>query len=402
MMGPLSELRVLDLAWVVAGPLIGRTLADFGATVIRVESAKRIETARLIGPFPDGRTDPQKSLLFENCNANKLGLVLNLADACARAVVLDLVRWADVVTESFAPGQMDKFGLSYDVLRAINPGIIMISTSLMGQSGPHAAFAGFGNMGAAMAGYQLLVGNRDEEPIGPFGPYTDFVGPRFSLFALLAALDHRDRTGAGCFLDVSQAEAGIQFLAPQIAAHSVDGRLPQADGNRDIAMAPNGVFRTGDGKWIAITVRSDEEWVRFATVVNAADLTANPLFADLAGRKAHEDGIEATVADWAASRAASAIEFLLQAQDIPAHIVVDSADFLADPHLDARGHFVRLPHPLMGETLFEAARFNLSDTPATYRRSAPTFGRDRDHVLQHVLRYDKDRIAELVAADIFV
>jgi crotonobetainyl-CoA:carnitine CoA-transferase CaiB-like acyl-CoA transferase len=261
----LGDLKVLDLAWVVAGPLIGRSLADYGATVVRVETASRTDTARLMGPFPGGKTDWQRSALYDTCNTGKLGLCLDLGQEAAREVVRDLVRWADVVVESFAPGQMARWGLGAEALRAVNPSLIGLSTSLMGQTGPLAAFGGFGNLGAAVAGYQGIVGREGALPIGPFGPYTDYVGPRFALVALLAALDHRRRTGEGCWLDVSQAEAGVQFLSAEIAQGAAKGRHPQAIGNRDLRYAPHGVFPcAGEDTWVAVVARDDAEWARLA------------------------------------------------------------------------------------------------------------------------------------------
>lgn len=265
---PLEGLRVLDFAWAVAGPVIGRALADFGAAVVRVESSKRIETARMMGPFPGGKLDPQKSGLYENCNAGKLGLTLNLASEEGRAIVRDLVRdWADVVVESFSPGQMGDWSLGYDALRQLKPDLIMVSTSLMGQTGPWTSFSGFGNVGAAISGYQAIVGWPDAPPVGPFRPYTDFTGPRFALVSLLAALDHHRRTGEGCWLDVSQAESGIQFQAPYIARCAATGEVVTPQGNRDAQMAPNGVFAClplppNEEGWVAITARSDREWQR--------------------------------------------------------------------------------------------------------------------------------------------
>ncbi len=258
---PLQGVKVLDLAWVVAGPLIGRSLADYGATVVRIESSRRVETARLMGPFPNGVFDVQQCVLYENTNAGKLGLALDLRRPEAQGVVRDLAAWADIAVESFTPGQMAKWGLDYGVLSGINPSLIMVSTSLMGQSGPYAGYSGYGNHGAAIAGFQNIVGPKGGPPVGPFGPYTDFVAPRFGLVAVLAALDHQRRTGEGCYLDISQAEAGMQFLAPQIADASVTGRSLGCEGNRDVGMAPHGVYRSlGWDNWVAIAVRDDAEW----------------------------------------------------------------------------------------------------------------------------------------------
>jgi len=213
---PLQDLNVLDFSWVVAGPAVGRALADFGATVIRIETTNKIDTARLIGPFHDGITGPEHSALYGNVNAGKYGMTLDMSNEKAREVVLDLVRWADIVVESFSPGVMKKWGLDYETLRAVNPTLIMLSTSILGNTGPYSKFAGFGNLGSAMSGIMNIAGWPDEPPKGPFGPYTDFVGPRFSLVMVLSALDHARRTGEGCYIDLSQVETGIHFIAQGI------------------------------------------------------------------------------------------------------------------------------------------------------------------------------------------
>ena len=425
---PLEGLKVLDLAWVVAGPVIGRALADYGATVVRVESSQRVDTTRVMGPFPGGRIDTQQSALFENCNAGKLGMTLDLTTPAAQQVVRDLAKWADVVVESFSPGQMQRWGLGYEALREGNPGLVMLSTSLMGQTGPFAAFAGFGNIGAAMAGFQQLVGWPGELPIGPYGPYTDYVGPRFGIVALLAALDHRRRTGEGCHLDISQAEAGMQFLAPQIADYSVTGRVAGHTGNRDPQMAPHAVFRclgTADSgavardrwvggaesqpprqpsveftAWVAIAVRSDAEWRACAALVGGEALADDPRFATLVQRKANEEALEAILADWIATRGAQEIVESLQWLGVPAHVVASSLDTVEDPQLIAREHFVGLAHPLMGGSTVETTRYRLSETPGGPVRSGPTTGRDNAQVLRELLGYGEDEITALQDAGV--
>jgi crotonobetainyl-CoA:carnitine CoA-transferase CaiB-like acyl-CoA transferase len=396
---PLQGLKVFDLAWVVAGPLVGRTLADFGATVVRVESSQRLDTARVLGPFPNGETDIQASVAYENCNAGKLGLTLDLGREDARAVARDLVAWADVVIESFVPGQMARFGLDYPHLKAINPSVILVSSSLMGQTGPNAQLTGFGNIGAALSGFQRLVGEPGETPFGPFGPYTDYVAPRFTLLALLAAIDQRRRTGEGRHLDVSQVEATVSLISPLLLDCQANGRIAEAQGNRDAQAAPNGVFRTrGPDRWVAITARDDRDWRRLASVMGDAALADDPRFASLKSRKQNEDALEAIVAAWTAGRDAEEVERTLQAQGVPAHVVANTHDVVADPQLAELGAFVRLPHPRFGETIFDAARFRMSATPARYERTAPTFGRDNTHVLAEILGYPQARIDELNAS----
>jgi crotonobetainyl-CoA:carnitine CoA-transferase CaiB-like acyl-CoA transferase len=412
---PLDGLKVLDLAWVVAGPVIGRMLADYGATVVRVESTKRVDTTRVMGPFPGGRIDTRQSALYENCNAGKLGITLDLASPGGQQVARDLAKWADVVVESFSPGQMRRWGLGYETLRESNPGLVMLSTSLMGQTGAYASFAGYGNIGAAMAGFQQLVGWPGELPIGPYGPYTDYVGPRFGIVALLAALDHRRRTGEGCHLDISQAEAGMQFLAPQIADYSVTGRVAAHEGNRDPQMAPHGVFRCrGDAPpgaierpappapgapapeaWVAIAARSDVEWLALAALVGGEELAGDPRFATLAQRKANEDALEAIVAGWAEQRDAAEIVESLQWLGVPAHRASSSLDMIEDPQLRGRGHFVGVAHPLMGTSWVEGSRYRLSETPGGPGRSAPMPGADNERVLRELLGYGDDEIETL-------
>ncbi|SDW66917.1 Crotonobetainyl-CoA:carnitine CoA-transferase CaiB [Albimonas donghaensis] len=397
--GPMQGLKVLDLAWVVAGPMIGRNLADFGATVIRVESSKRVETARNMGPFYGGVQDAQRSSLFGNCNASKFGLTLDLAQEDGRDVVRDLVKWADVVVESFAPGQMKRWGLGYDKLRELNPRLIMLSTSLMGQTGPWTALAGFGNIGAAMAGYQGLVGPQDGLPIGPYGPYTDYVGPRFGLAALLSALDWRRTSGEGCWLDIAQAEAGMQMLAPAIADYAATGRVAKAEANRDAQMAPHGVFPSlspegADPRFVAIAARTDAEWMALAGVMGLDDLAADPALATLEGRKAAEDMLEARISEWTSARSPEDAEAALQAAGAPAYVVATAADLGRDPQIAEQGHFVNVPG-YDWEVIVERCKMDLSETPARVARPAPTFGRDREKVLSEILGYDAARIEAL-------
>jgi crotonobetainyl-CoA:carnitine CoA-transferase CaiB-like acyl-CoA transferase len=273
----------------------------------------------------------------------------------------------------------------------------------MGQTGPYAGFAGYGNSGAALSGFQNLVGWPDRPPIGPFGPYTDYVGPRYSLVALLAAIDHHRRTGEGCYIDHSQAESGINFLAPAFLDYFASGRVAERQGNRDARMAPHGVFpcrppEGRDGSWVAIAVRDDDEWTRLAALIGGPELAADARFRSLDGRLAGEDDLEQIVGRWTSARGAAEVEAVLQAAGIPAHTVQRSADIVADPQLIHSGHFVALPHPLHGTTVVEASRYRLSRTPAVTDRSAPTFGRDTCAVLRDILGYDDQRIAALSEA----
>ena len=395
----LAGVKVLDLMWVVAGPSITRVMADFGATVVRVESSKRIDMVRTVLPYYNGQPAPENSAGYDNFNTGKLGMVLDLGREEGRAVIRDLAAWADIVAESFAPGVMAKLGLGYATLRARNPDLIMLSTCLFGQSGPLGQVSGIGTMGAALGGFVNLAGFPDGVPVGPFGAYTDYLAPRFALAALLAALDHRDRTGEGCSLDQSQTESALHFLTPTLLDYTVNGRVAQRDGNRDPAMAPHGVYPTrGEDRWIAIAVRDERDWERLCAVMRRPDLATDLRFADLAARKTHEDALDAIVAEWTRDYEGADLERVLLAQGAPAAVLRTTADALRDPQLQHRGHWVTFPDPVHGKRTVEATRFRLSATPARYVRSAPSFGRDTDPILRDILGYDDDRIALLAAS----
>ncbi|MEZ5676783.1 MAG: CoA transferase [Thalassovita sp.] len=395
---PLDHIKVLDLSWVVAGPMIGRNMADFGAQVIRIESRKKPEVARLTGPFPEGVRDLNKSGLYENCNAGKLGLSLDMSHPEAIAVVRDLAAKVDVVVESFAPGQMAKWGLGYDVLSADNPGLIMLSTSLMGQSGPWSSLAGFGNIGAAMSGLQNLVGRVGKDPVGPYGPYTDFVAPRVALPVLLAALEDRRKSGKGRSLDISQSEAGMQFIAQAFAMASATGISPVALGNSDPLVVPNECYPcaapTGETAWVAISVATDQEWQALCDATGA-DALADPAFKTLEGRKASEDAINAGLAAWCQDKTPNQAEAILQRAGVAAAVVASAKDLAEDAQLAAWGHFQTTPRTDGTPAHHESCRFQLSLTPAQVMRSAPEYGRDTRAVLAEWLHLDTARIDQL-------
>jgi crotonobetainyl-CoA:carnitine CoA-transferase CaiB-like acyl-CoA transferase len=401
---PLDGLKMLDLTWVVAGPVVGRSLADFGATVIRVESSVRTETARHMPPFHDGKPGVENSALYGTCNAGKLGVTLDLSTQAGREVVGDLIGWCDVVAEAFSPGLMRRWDLDYETLAARHPGLIMISSSINGQTGPAARLAGYGNVGAALSGYQAIVGWPGEPPIGPFGPYTDYVGPRFTLAVLLAALDNRRRTGEGCYIDISQVESGILFQSAELADYFAQGSVVERMGNADRQMAPHGVYPCQpDGsaeRFVAIAVRDDADWQRLAAALGRADLAAEDRLRTAPGRRACQGELDVAIAEWTRALPAEQVQERLQAAGVPAHVSSSSRDFCTDPQLEHRGHLIRLPHPLHGSTTVEGPRYLLSETPGRVSRAAPTLGQDNTRVLTQILGYGHDRVRELQEAGV--
>ncbi len=389
---PLSGLKVLDVFWVVAGPGATRMLADYGATVVHVESSKRLDMVRNVPPYVDGVSEPERAACHHSTNANKLNVCLDLGGEAGRRVLEDLIRWADVFTESFAPGVIVRMGFGYEAVRALNPDIIMISSSLMGQTGPWRSYAGYGNSAAAVTGFHALTGQPEGPPTGCFGPYTDFTSVRFNALAILAAVDHRRRTGRGQYIDMAQGEAALQFLAPACLAYLRQGKVSRACGNRDPNMAPHGVYPTlGDDRWIALAVRSDDDWQTLCRLLELNDLAT----LSLPERRARADELDAVISEWTSVREAQDIETALQTRGVPAHRVLDTLDLARDPQLLARGHFIEVPHRDFGHSAVESSRLLFSRTTARIPESAPWFGIHNRVVLGDLLGYDADRIEAL-------
>jgi crotonobetainyl-CoA:carnitine CoA-transferase CaiB-like acyl-CoA transferase len=389
---------VLDLFWVVAGPGATRMLADYGATVIHVESRNRLDMLRAVPPYIDAMPDPERTPGFHSTHANKLNVSLDLSTQEGRDVLADLIRWADVYGESFSPGVVQRMGFGYDAARALNPGIIMVSSSLLGQTGPWREYAGFGNLAGAVCGFYQLAGRPDAPPAGCFGPYTDFMGVRYNAIAILAALAHRDRTGEGQFIDMAQAEAALHFLAPAALDYLETNRPPRPQGNRDASMAPHGVYPArGADRWVAIAVRTDDEWQRLCRLAQWTDLANDPALATLEGRKRAEDRIDARVSAWTADRDAADIERELVQIGIAAHTLLDTHELLHDAQLQFRGHVHRIPHPQFGMTAIEGSRVLMSQSAAAQPTLAVSYGSHNAQVLGDILGYKEPRIAQLAA-----
>ncbi len=396
---PLAGVKILDFMWALAGPGSTRILADFGATVIRLESTTRLDVCRTLRPFLGGNPGSENSMIFHTTNAGKRMVTVDLATEAGRDMVRDLVAWADIVTESFSPGVMTALGLGYEQLRELKPDLIMLSTCLMGQTGPLARLAGYGNLAAAIAGFYELTGWPDRGPAGPFGAYTDYISPRYNAIAVLAALEHLRRTGQGQLIDLSQLEASLHFLTPLILDYTANGRLPSRIGNADLNFAPHGVYpASGQDLWVAISVETHEHWRALCDVLQQPTLADDARFADLERRLENSAALDAIVSEFTSKRDMFESERLLQARGVPGCAVQNSPELAADPQLAHRGYFVELPHPEGGHTTVERSRFRLSATPARADSNAPTMGDSNDWVMREVLGYDDERVTELIIA----
>jgi crotonobetainyl-CoA:carnitine CoA-transferase CaiB-like acyl-CoA transferase len=394
---PLEGVKIVDLMWAVAGPTATRVLADYGATIVRVESPTRIDASRTLRPFRGGQASPEGSALFHTLNVGKHMLTLDLATDAGRAVLWDLVRWADVLAESFSPQVMARLGFAFEDLARVNPGLVVLSTSLMGKTGPLNTFAGYGNMASAWCGFYEVAGWPDRNPAGPWGAYTDFIGARYNAIAVLAALEQSRRTGEGQHIDLAQAEASIHFLAPALLDYQLHGRIARRAGNRDPRMAPHGVYPVrGEDRWIAIAVEDDAQWRALCEVLGGVSL--GEALDTAAARRARAELLDERLARETAGWSGPDLEARLLAAGVPAALVLNGEDVARDPQLAARGHFIEIPHPEGGTTAIEGPRALLSESPAHPGREVPTLGRDNHQVLREILGYDDARCTEIVIA----
>jgi crotonobetainyl-CoA:carnitine CoA-transferase CaiB-like acyl-CoA transferase len=393
---PLAGIRVADFTWVWAGPHCTLQLAHLGAEVIRVESSTRPCVTRMLPPFADFKPGPNRSGYFNQYNQGKRSITLDLKRPDGLEVARRLCAASDVVVENFAAGVMDRMGLGYAHLRQASPGLIMISLSGYGASGPDSDKVSYGPAQVPLSGLSSLTGYRGHPPMHVGVSYGDPTGGLHGAVAVLAALLHRARTGVGQYIDLSQWETSIAVLGDAILAQTFMGHAPERDGNRVPHMAPHGVFRAaGDDRWIAITVQDDAAWVRLAALMARPDLANDPRFVTLEARKANEDALEALVTSWTAGETPEALTPRLQAADIPAFVAATNADIAGDPHLEVSGAFNRFEHPEVGVRQHLGAPWRLSASPAGVRTAAPCVGADTDVVLQSVCGYSAADIARL-------
>ena len=315
------------------------------------------------------------------------------------AVAHRLITWADVYTESFTPGTVDDLGIGYGTARSINPSIIMMSTCLMGQAGPAASFAGFGFHAGAIAGYYEITGWPDLAPDGPWTAYTDTVSPRFLAATIMAALDHRRRTGEGQYIDAAQLEMGLHFLAPQLIDYGLSGRSVTRKGNRSDFAAPHGAFPCqGDDQWCAITVENDQQWAGLRRAMGQPDWAKDERFDNTEGRLAHQDEIETNLSKWTQVQPPKTVMDTLLSEGVPAGVVQRSSDLQQDPQLAHRRFFRNLDHQEMGTVPYPGHQFRIRGYDSGPRSPAPLLGQHNEYVLKELLGMTDEEMIEAVIA----
>ncbi|MCY4058146.1 MAG: CoA transferase, partial [Gammaproteobacteria bacterium] len=370
---PFAGLKVADFSWVGVGPMIGKALADHGATVVRIESANRVDLLRTAPPFKDDEPGQDRSQFMANFNTSKLGMTIDLKNPGGPKLARRMADWADVVLESYSPGTMARFGLDWETLSANRDDLVMLSTSMRGQTGRERGYSGFGGQGACIAGLFALVGWPDRQPSGPWGAYTDFISPRFGISVLVAALMHRRRTGLGQYIDLAQIECGIRFIEPLILDYAATGRVAERLGQGSPSLDPHGVFPcAGEQRYVAVGVETAIERQCLAELLDGREL-----------------------ADWCVGRDAFEAAVELRRVGVPAYVVMRPSDLYEDPQLAHRGFFETLNHPVMGPTPYDGPATIYSRTPQRLRSPAPCLGQHNDEVLRDCLGMEVGEIEHL-------
>jgi crotonobetainyl-CoA:carnitine CoA-transferase CaiB-like acyl-CoA transferase len=386
----LAGVKVVVFGGFAAGPWIGKVMANHGATVIHVESGARPDGFRLqYPPFAGNRRGINRGGCFSYFNDSKHGITLDVKHPEGAALARRLTDWSDLVVENMRPGVMARLGLSYEQLKETNPGLVMISTCNMGQTGPRAHTPGFGSQLSALAGFCGLTGRADGPPMLLYGPYIDFIAALYGTCAALAALERRRRTGVGAYIDISQYECGLGFLAGALLDYHEHDRLAARLGNRDPGAAPHGAYVCADGVWIVLSCPSDAAFVGLAGVLEEPGWVADARFADLAARHEHAEALDERLAARLGRRDADAVVSALQAAGVRAHRVNDMRDLFADPQLVHRRTWRVRRHPEIGEQSYYYPGFELSRTPGEVTSAAPLLGADNERVFREFLGLDE-------------
>ena len=420
---PFEGLRVADFAWVGVGPTVSKYLADHGAEVIRIESSTYPEALRRVGPFVNDTPNIDGSGYYANFNSSKLCMSVNFKHPRGPELVRRLVAKCDVVTESYTPGTMARFGFDYESLSAGRDDLLMVSMPLYGQTGPWANYMGYGHVLQAASGFNHLTGWEDGPPIGTGIAYTDFLVPHFAAVAVIAALDYRRRTGKGQFIDFSQLEAGVHGLGTAILDWTANGHEQIRLGNHDMEAAPHNAYRCRDGRWVAVACATEKHWEGLKAALGRPEWCDMDRMRRRWQRLNEQKEIDRHLGYWFEdyTRAETEEEFqteegvegppvrkfttkqvveLFQSFGVPCGIVQSAEEMHADPQLAHRHHYWKLEHPYMGLRTYDAPAFRLSETPGELTKAAPMLGEDNAYVYKDLIGVSDDEFVDLMASGV--
>lgn len=398
---PLEGVKVVDLTWVWAGPHAAMQLAHLGADVVKVESSGRLDVTRQLGPWAAEVPGPNRSGYFNQYNLGKRSILLDLKHPEGVATLGAMLREADVVIDNMSVGALARLGFSYEELHRLNPRIVAVSMTGFGEWGPESERMAYGSLIDALSGVASSNG-------APGGGPTDFVmslpdptAGVHTAIATVAAVLRARRTGIGERVEVSMLEASVAAFPWPILYQSVTGDGPPVEGNRDELRAPHDVYRcAGTYEWVAVTVESDAQWRALCSVIGRADLAADPSLADLVGRRARADAIDAAIGAWTIGLTPAEAAAALRRAGVPAEAVLHVDGAFADHRLVERGLFIRLPHPEVGDRPLCGPAWVVTGHPMCATTAAPCLGAHTRVVLREWLGHDDAEIDRLEAAGV--
>jgi crotonobetainyl-CoA:carnitine CoA-transferase CaiB-like acyl-CoA transferase len=386
--GILSGLRILDFTWLLAGPYATRILADFGAEVIKVQSRRT-----------SGGVESNLTGFFNHWNRNKQSITLDMSYLEAREIVLKLTKISDVVIENFSPRVMSNWELNYEKLKEVRPDLIMVSMSGMGRTGPWKDFVAFGPTIQAFSGLTYLTSFTQDSPIGIGYAYADLIAGLYGAFAVLAALEHRDRTGKGQYIDLSEYEAMSTFMGPTLLDIGVNQKevLPQGNQPDYVIAAPYGCYRClGEDRWCVIAVFEEDEWQALCEVLGRPAWTREQRFSTLSKRKENAEALDELLGRWTAQHTPEEVVYLLQEAGVQAGVVQNAEDLAQDPQLIAREFFVHLDHPVLGKTISDRFPIKFKDNPRADWKAAPLLGENNRYVYRELLGFTEEELSSYV------
>ncbi len=394
--GPLTDLRVIEMGQLLAGPFCGQLLADFGAEVIKIEAPGAGDPMRQWG-----REKPHgKSLWWPVVARNKKSVTLNLRDPDGQQIVRDLVRDADILIENFRPGTMERWNLGYEQLSEINPRLVMVRVTGFGQTGPYAARAGYGAIGEAMGGLRYVVGDPSSPPSRMGISIGDELAAVHACMGAVMAVHARERTGRGQIVDSAIYEAVLNMMESLVTEYDVAGYVRERTGAILPNVSPSNVFDTADGKLLLIAANQDTVFKRLAQAMGRPDLAEDERYATHSARGAHQAELDTLIHDWTKTIPLADLEALMNEHGVPCGLIYKAEDMMADEHFKARDALVKVEHPDFGPITMQNVAPRLSDTPGAVRHVGPALGEHNDYVFGEVLKISADRQAELREAGV--
>ena len=394
--GPLADLRLIEMGTLLAGPFCGQLMGDFGAEVIKVE--------------PPGIGDPMRewgqekahgmSLWWPVIARNKKSVTLNLREQEGQDIARELISKADFLLENFRPGTMQRWNLSYEELKKINPGLIMIRVSGYGQTGPYSKRAGFGAVGEAMGGLRYVCGDPSSPPSRMGISIGDSLAANFACIGALSALHHRERTGEGQVVDSAIYEAVLNMMESLITEYDKGGYIRERQGSILPNVAPSNVYPTKDGKMILIAANQDTVFGRLANAMGRPELAEEERYKTHSARGGNQVELDEIVSDWTKTIDAQELEDMMEEYGIPSGKIYRAPDMLEDAHFIAREAIIKTQHPKFGELLMQNVAPKLSATPGSVRTAGPELGQHNDEIYKGLLIFDAQRVEDLISRGI--